>query len=254
MSEQLVNRRGFLKGAMAAQVPLIGTALATGAYQPTQVGALKGSASPSSFRRTNCPACWTNAGLPLNWEKNIIHMRGYGATVLTQEQLAEQLSKPVGTAPLREIAAGRKTVAITFGEMSRPTPTYEVVPWVLDQLTAAGIRDEKLFIAAIANHRPMTQTEVATKLGMAVIKKYAWINHSCFYGCKEIGTTSRKTNVMVNQTFMDADLKITLSGIKVHFDAGYGGGAKMVLPGVSISTRWNTTIMWCCARRRRPDR
>jgi nickel-dependent lactate racemase len=235
VSKPLVNRRGFLRGAMAAPVPLIGTALAAGAYQPTQVGALRGSAK-SVLIPTHELAGMLDERLdfPSNWDINVVHMRGYGAPVLTQEQLAEQLSKPVGAAPLREIAAGKKTVAITFGEMSRPTPTYEVVPWVLDQLTAAGIRDENiLFIAAIANHRPMTQTEVATKLGMAVIRKYAWINHSCFYGCKEIGTTSRKTNVMVNQTFMDADLKITLSGIKVHFDAGYGGGAKMVLPGVS---------------------
>jgi nickel-dependent lactate racemase len=171
---------------------------------------------------------------PPDWDINVVHMRGYGAPVLTQEQLAEQMNKPIGTLPLREIAAGKKTVAIVHGEMSRPTPTYEMVPWVLDELKAAGIQDENiLFIAGIANHRPMTQTEVAAKLGMNVIRKHAWVNHSCFYGCKEIGTTSYKTNVMVNQDFMGADVKITLSGIKVHFDAGYGGGAKMVLPGVS---------------------
>jgi hypothetical protein len=37
----------------------------------------------------------------------------------------------------------------------------------------------------------------------------------------------------VNQNFMGADLKITMSGIKVHYDAGYGGGAKAILPGLS---------------------
>jgi hypothetical protein len=66
-----------------------------------------------------------------------------------------------------------------------------------------------------------------------VAAKYAWLNHSCFYGTKEIGTTSFKNKIQVNQNFLAADLKVTLSGIKVHYDAGYGGGAKAVLPGVS---------------------
>jgi hypothetical protein len=79
----------------------------------------------------------------------------------------------------------------------------------------------------------MTHTEVELKLGKDVASRYAWLNHTCFYGCKEIGTTSFKNKILINQTFLAADLKITLSGIKVHYDAGYGGGAKAVLPGVA---------------------
>jgi len=79
----------------------------------------------------------------------------------------------------------------------------------------------------------MTSEEVQRKLGKEIATKYAWLNHSCFYGCKELGATSFKTVVQVNQNFLGADLKITMSGIKVHYDAGYGGGAKAILPGLS---------------------
>jgi len=161
-------------------------------------------------------------------------MKGHGSPVLTPQQLAEGMSKPIGTAPLRELAAGKTKVAITFDDLTRATPAYVMVPWVLAELKAAGVKDENiLFMGSFATHRPMTLTEVEKKIGKVAATKYAWVNHTCFYGCKEIGTTSFKTNVQVNQTFLDADLKITLSGIKVHYDAGYGGGAKAVLPGLS---------------------
>jgi nickel-dependent lactate racemase len=171
---------------------------------------------------------------PADWEIHVMNMKGYDAPVLTASQMAQDLSKPIGKPPLREVAAGKKTVVITFDDLTRATPTYTIAPWVLSELKAAGIRDENiLFLGSFATHRPMTALEVQKKLGKEIATKYAWLNHSCFYGTKEIGTTSFKNRIQINQTFMAADLKVTLSGIKVHYDAGYGGGAKAVLPGVS---------------------
>jgi nickel-dependent lactate racemase len=68
----------------------------------------------------------------------------------------------------------------------------------------------------------------------------------------EVGTTTRNNKVLLNQTFLGADLKICISGNKVHQDAGYGGGAKAILPGLAhlstveynhtkILTKVNTT-------------
>jgi len=228
-----IDRRSFLTGA--GFVPLIGTATAAAPYQPTQLAALKGSAKsvviPTHEFAGNLDE---RLDFPADWEVNVMNMRGYGAPVLTPQQLATKMSKPVGAAPLREIAAGKKTVAITFDDLTRATPTYEIVPWVLEELKAAGIKDENiLFIGSFATHRPMTHTEVEKKIGKEAANRYAWLNHACFYGCKELGTTSFGTKVAVNQHFLAADLKVTLSGIKVHYDAGYGGGAKAVLPGLS---------------------
>ena len=84
MSKQIVDRRSFLRGAIAAPVPLIGTALAAGAYQPTQVGALRGSAK-SVLIPTHELAGMLDERLdfPSNWDINVVHMRGYGAPVLS---------------------------------------------------------------------------------------------------------------------------------------------------------------------------
>jgi len=228
-----VNRRAFLKGV--GSVPLIGTALAAEPYQAKKVDALKGSAKsvviPTHEFAGNLDE---RLDFPSDWEINVMNMKGYGTPVLTTQQIAAAIRKPIGTPQLRDLAAGKTKVVITFDDLTRATPTFLIAPHILTELKAAGVKDESiLFLGSFATHRPMTQDEVAKKLGKDIATRYAWLNHSCFYGCKEIGTTSFKTNVQVNQTFLDADLKITLSGIKVHYDAGYGGGAKAVLPGLA---------------------
>ena len=228
-----LNRRAFFRGASA--VPLIGTAFAAQRSQPTKVAALKGSAK-SAVIPTHEWAGNLDERLefPSDWDVNVMHMKGYGSPVLTPQQIAAAVRQPIGTPPLRELAAGKTTVAITFDDLTRATPTYAIAPHVLAELKEAGIKDENiLFLGSFATHRPMTKEEIQLKLGKEIATRYAWLNHSCFYGCKELGVTSFKTTVSVNQNFLAADLKITLSGVKVHYDAGYGGGAKAVLPGLS---------------------
>jgi len=139
---------------------------------------------------------------------------------------------------LRELAAGKKRVVITFDDLERPTPAHEIAPLVLEELKAAGVADENiLFLAALGTHRALPSDEVVRKLGKDIEQRYAWINHNCWENLKEIGETSRKNRIKINQNYAAADLRITLNGIKVHQRAGYGGGAKSVLPGVaSIDT------------------
>jgi nickel-dependent lactate racemase len=224
-----------MTAGVAGTVPLIGTALAEGAYQPKKIAALKGS-SKSVVIPTHEFAGNLDERLdfPSDWELNVMHMKGHGSPVPTFQQIAEAVKRPIGTPPLSELAAGNTTVVITFDDLARGTPTFMIVPHVLAELKAAGIKDENiLFLGSFGTHRPMTVEEVQKKLGKEIATKYAWLNHSCFYGCKEIGTTTFKNKIQVNQNFLAADLKITLSGIKVHYDAGYGGGAKAVLPGLS---------------------
>jgi nickel-dependent lactate racemase len=237
MSISIFSRRSFIKGAgTAGTVPLIGTALAAGPYQQTSVPALKDSAHsvviPTHEFTGNLDE---RLDFPVDWTLNVMRMKGEGDAVLTPQQITASIQKPIGTAPLREIAAGKNNAVITFDDMTRPTPAFAIAPLVLAELKAAGIKDENiLFLGSFATHRPMTVDEVQRKLGKEIATKYAWLNHACFYGCKDLGTTSYKTPVAVNQNFMGADVKVTMSGIKVHYDAGYGGGAKAILPGLSF--------------------
>jgi nickel-dependent lactate racemase len=171
---------------------------------------------------------------PADWQIDVIEMAGHNASELTDQQIAAALAQPVGTKTLRELAAGKQRVVITFDDLTRPTPTYAVAPWVLAELKAAGVADENiLFLTSYGTHRPMSELDIPKKLGPEIARRYAFMNHNCWDNLKDLGETSYKTPVRINQTFMAGDLKICISGIKVHAQAGYGGGAKAILPGVA---------------------
>jgi nickel-dependent lactate racemase len=235
------SRRDILKGARyMAATPLVGAAMASSAYQAKIVPKLKGSAKsvviPTHELAGPNGAAYIEERIdfPAVWDVHVQDMAGHGLPALTSEQIAAQCSAPIGTKSLRELAEGKKTVAISFDDLTRTTPSFTVTPWLVAELSKAGIKDENiLFIGSFGTHRPMTQTEVGRKLGVEIAKKYAWLNHDVMDNVKEIGTTTRENKIRVNQTFLGADLKICISGIKVHYDAGYGGGAKAILPGLS---------------------
>jgi nickel-dependent lactate racemase len=180
-----------------------------------------------------------------------MNMKGHGPPVLTARQMNESLGQPIRKPPLREIAAGKKTAVITFYDLTRATPTCAVAPWVLAELKAAGIEDENiLFPGSFARHRPLRTIEVQKKLGKEIAARYGWLNHGCFYGTKEIGTTIFKNKVEVNQTFLAADLKITLSGIKVALRCRLW--RRPFCRASPIPMPSNTTITCFCRRPRRP--
>jgi nickel-dependent lactate racemase len=216
-------------------VPLIGTATAVGAYQPTNVAALKGSAKsvviPTHEWQGNRDE---RLDFPNNWEINVQEPGGYNAPALTPQQIAQALSKSIGTKPLREIAAGRRSAVVTFDDITRGTPIWAVAPWVVAELKAAGIKEDRiLFMCAVGSHRMNFREDIQKKLGKDIATRYAHQVHNCYINLKNVGTTSYKTPVAINQTFMEADLRVCISGLKVHDNAGYGGGAKSILPGVA---------------------
>jgi nickel-dependent lactate racemase len=236
-----LTRRDILMGARyMAATPLIGTALAQSAYQVKAVSQLKGSAKSvviptHEFAGPNgAPWIEERIDFPASWDIHVMDMAGHNMPVLTAQQIADQCAQPIGAKSLRELAEGKTRVAISFDDLTRTTPAFAVTPWVVGELAKAGVKDENiLFMGSFGTHRSMTQEEVARKLGPNIAKNYAWVNHNAFDNVKEVGTTTRGNKILLNQTFLGADLKICISGVKVHQDAGYGGGAKAVLPGLA---------------------
>ena len=241
MANSQLSRRDILMGARyLAATPLIGTAMAQTPFQVKAVSNLKGARKSvviptHEFAGPNgAPWVEERIDFPASWDLHVMDMTGHNLPVLTAQQIAEQCSRPIGAKSLRELAEGKKTVAVSFDDLTRTTPAYAVTPWLVAELAKAGIKDENiLFIGSFGTHRAMTQEEVGRKLGPDIARRYAWLNHDVFDNVKDVGTTTRGNKVLLNQTFLAADLKICISGVKVHQDAGYGGGAKAVLPGLA---------------------
>jgi nickel-dependent lactate racemase len=172
--------------------------------------------------------------IPDGWELEIYNMAGYAMPKLKPQEIKKAIESPMGMPPLREYARGKREVVILFDDMARVTRTAEIVPHVLAELAAAGITDGQIrFIAANGCHGAMDRVDFAKKLGEDVLKRFPVYNHSPFGNCVNAGTTSTGTRVLINAEVMKCDLKIGIGSIVPHIMAGFGGGGKIVLPGVA---------------------
>jgi nickel-dependent lactate racemase len=178
--------------------------------------------------------------LPEGWQVEVCNMAGYDRPHLKPAAIKDAIASPIGMLPLREYARGRKEVVILFDDMTRVTRVAEIVPHVLEELAAAGVADGQIrFIAASGCHGAMNRLDFAKKLGEDVLSRFPVYNHDPFDNCAYIGTTTNGTKVRINAEVMKCDLKIGIGSIVPHIMAGFGGGGKIVLPGV---TSFETTL------------
>ncbi len=176
--------------------------------------------------------------LPASWDVTVCRMRGHDRPPLREEGIRAPFSHPIGSLPIRELARGKKQVAILFDDLARPTPVHEIIPFVLEELAIADIPDESIrFICAQGAHRALMRLDFAKKLGEEVLDRFPVYSHNPYENCDYVGTTSRGTPVAINKEVLNCDLKIGMGGIYPHSVASFSGGGKIILPGVaSIDT------------------
>ncbi len=172
--------------------------------------------------------------LPDDWDVTVHPMAGHDRPEMSADAMRRAVREPIGMAPLREYARGKKQVVVLFDDLARVTRVAGIVPHVLAELAAAGIRDEQVrFICANGCHGAMNRTDFEKKLGRDVLARFPVYNHSPFDNCVPVGTTGSGTPLVMNAEVMACDLKIGIGSIVPHIMAGFGGGSKIVLPGVA---------------------
>jgi nickel-dependent lactate racemase len=145
--------------------------------------------------------------------------------------LREALAQPIGTPRLRDLAEPGQGVVIVVSDLTRPCPSERLLPPVLDELAAAGISDDDVtVVAALGLHRLMTEAELKAAVGAEVYSRVRVINHDATDTIR-LGVTSVGTPVEIYRPVVEADLRICLGNLELHYFVGYSGGAKAILPG-----------------------
>ena len=153
---------------------------------------------------------------------------------LTNEaEVARALAHPIGTPRLGEIVRPGEKIAIVTSDITRPCPTWRIMPALLDELYAAGCRREDIaLVFALGSHRHHTPEEQRKLAG-----ERAWAEIRCVDGdpsdCVHMGATDCGTPVDITRIVAEADRRICLGNIEYHYFAGYSGGAKAIMPGCS---------------------
>lgn len=170
---------------------------------------------------------------PEGWDITECRMAGHDRPALSDDGMRSALRNTIGTPRLSEIAKDAKRVCILFDDIAKPTPIGHILPFVLEELHAGGVTDEQIrLVCAPGTHRPMIYPEFVAKLGRDVVEKYPVYNHSMWENLVDVGRTGRGTPVQVNREFASCDLRLAIGSIFPHGAAGFGGGGKIVMPGI----------------------
>lgn len=179
-------------------------------------------------------ACAHDLTLPDTWQVDMCRMTGHDRPPLDAAELAGAVARPVGAPPIREGARGKRQVCIIFDDMTRPTRAAAIVPHVLEELRLAGIADGQVrFVCALGAHGALNRRDFARKLGEDVVRRFPVYNHNLLGNHASVGTTSTGVEVRINAEVAGCDYKISIGSVVPHAFAGFGGGAKMILPGVA---------------------
>ena len=149
------------------------------------------------------------------------------------EAVKYALENPIGAPKLGELVKPGQKIVIITSDISRPLPSYDVVPSVLDELYAAGCAKEDITVVfGLGSHRPHTEEEKIHLVGERVYNEVKCVD-SDVNDCVHMGDTAAGTPVDITRVVAEADFRICLGNVEFHYFAGYSGGAKAIMPGVS---------------------
>lgn len=161
---------------------------------------------------------------------------------LSEAALEAAFGQPIGTPRIAELARGKRSAAVVVDDLSRPTPVTPLIPLILRELEQAGIPHSEIrFVIGGGSHRPLTTEEIVRKVGPDVAANYEVTNHDFLSGeCRGYGNLPDGMPVYIDRTVAAADFKMCLGGIYPHGAVGFGGGAKLIVPGVAgAATMWH---------------
>ena len=171
---------------------------------------------------------------PDRWQVDNLNPPGFDKPGLSPGQIRERIEHPLAGPALEDLARGKKQAVIVFDDMTRPTPVKDIAPTILEILHRAGMKKDQIrFIWALGTHAAYDMLHARKKLGDEIVENYAVYNHDPFQNTVRVGRTPTGVELWFNREFMACDLKVGIGCITPHVHVGYGGGAKIALPGVA---------------------
>lgn len=143
------------------------------------------------------------------------------------------LDNPIGKDRIENLVVPGNKVCIITSDITRPMPSKVCLPPLLNRLNGAGIKDEDILIVfALGSHRPHTREEMIYLVGEEIFNRIECVDSNP-EKCVRVGVTSRGTVVDIFDRVVSSDFIICMGNIEYHYFAGYSGGSKAIMPGVS---------------------
>lgn len=161
---------------------------------------------------------------------------------LTQSEIIRQaLAGPIGTAPLSELAVGKKRVVIVTSDHTRAMPSQITIPLLLKQIRQGNPEADITILIATGLHRQTSDAEQMLMFGEVIAAKGKIVCHDAYDAEKMrfVGDLPSGASFSVNKLALEADLLVCEGFVEPHFFAGFSGGPKSILPGIASAPTIN---------------
>ncbi len=172
--------------------------------------------------------------------------------------IAAAVDRPLDGPPLVERARGKRSAALVVSDWTRPLPLPAILPVVLARLEAAAITADSItVIVACGTHPPIDDEDLRRFLGPLPPELRAR-QHDARAADRlvAVGELRPGMPLRVARDAVEADFLVTVGGVRHHYFAGFGGGPKMVFPGIAgyEEIQANHSLVLCGeGSQRRPD-
>ncbi len=177
--------------------------------------------------------------LPVGWDIDVISPQR--VAIPPRLPLIESaLDAPTGGSTLEGIVSTKLRekpgrTCIICEDLTRYSPTDEILPLLLNRLNNAGVPDEDVFVVmALGTHRPMTDAEIEAKIGSET-KARVEVHNSEFRdkrGLVRVGSFGDHP-LWLDRRVAEASVRIGVGSVVPNPVSGWSGGAKIMIPGVT---------------------
>lgn len=150
-----------------------------------------------------------------------------------EKEVKRALSEPFDSPLLSGVVRPGEKIVIITSDITRPVPSRIIIPCLLDELRKAGVENKDITVVfGLGSHRKQTEEEQKNLVGEEVYRQVRCIDSNPD-DCVHLGTCKNGTPVDIFRTVAEADRRILVGNVEYHYFAGYSGGMKAIMPGVS---------------------
>lgn len=177
---------------------------------------------------------------------------------LTDVEIGEAFDQPIDSKTIEEIVQPNETVLIVVPDATRQVSAGQIVNLLVRRLIANGtLPFEITCIFANGIHRPVTESEKIEILTPFIAQRIKTLNHNArdLMAITKIGETKNGTPIEINRAVIEHDRVILVGGVSFHYFAGFGGGRKLICPGLVSSRTISEThkLAFDCENKKRRE-
>ncbi len=145
------------------------------------------------------------------------------------------MNAPVGCPFLEDQITPDANVCILIEDLTRKSPKKRILEKLLERLARFGVPNGNISIViALGTHKGLSAKEFEDAFGQKIAAEYSFYNHDCHADdLMPVGHLESGTTVKIAPQAYKADFRIGIGSIFPHPLNGFGGGGKILFPGIA---------------------